>query len=144
MTGKDDWLLIRFFNRAGTTEQRGFVLIVALVLSILYFALMALILIDSSRALAEANRFRARVVASTLAENGAELAAWQMTSLTNRTVTDEDEQGKIWGEMTRNNEQFEINGEGTAIGVLTQTASVRVQGRVQGNVVKIDYAMHSQ
>jgi hypothetical protein len=120
------------------------------VLSILYFALMALILIDSSRALAEANRFRARIVASTLAENGAELAAWQMTSLTSRTVTDDDEQGRIWGDrkMTGNRDQFEnqfeINAEGTAIGVLTQTASVRVQGRVEGTVIKIDYTMHSQ
>jgi Tfp pilus assembly protein PilV len=135
---------IRFSSRGRTKSQRGFVLIAALVLSVLYFGLMSLILIDSTRALHEANRFRARIVAATLAENGAELAAHDITSLTSRKVEDKDWQGTMSGEMTRTNEQFEINAQGTAIGVLTQKALVRVQGRVQGNVVIIDYTMHTQ
>src|SRR6266545_5727430 len=81
-TRKDVVPLIRFFSRASISRQRqrGFVLISALVLSVLYFALMELLLIDSSRALNEAQRFRARVVAGALAESGAELAALQMVT----------------------------------------------------------------
>ena len=116
----------------------------SLVLSILYFALMSLLLIDTTRALHEANRFRARVVAATLAENGVELAAQDIITITSRKVVDEDFQGTVTGTMTRNSEQFQIDVEATAIGVLTQKARVRVQGRVVGNVVKIDYTMHSQ
>ncbi|HEX7420223.1 MAG TPA: hypothetical protein VF505_10080, partial [Thermoanaerobaculia bacterium] len=59
-------------------NQRGFVLITALTISILYFALMELLLIDSSRALREAQRFRAHVLAGTLAESAADLAAFQI------------------------------------------------------------------
>jgi hypothetical protein len=146
-TGKEILRSIRFFSRARTNSQRGFVLIMALVLSFLYFALMSLILLDSTRALHEANRFRARIVASTLAENGAELAAQNITSLLSRPVPeDKDWQGTFSAEreMTPVSGEFVINAHGTAIGVLTQKAFVRLQGRVVGNVVKIDYAMHTQ
>ena len=135
---------IRFSNRARTDRQRGFVLVAALVLSILYFGLMALILIDSTRALHEANRFRARVVAGTLAENAAELAAQDIISLRSNKIEDEDFQGTVTATMERPNDQFVIEAEGTAIGVLTQKATVRVQGRVLGTEVKIDYTFHSQ
>lgn len=136
---------IRFFSRERTSSQRGFVLISALVLSVLYFGLMALILIDSTRALHEANRFRARIVAATLAENGAERAAQDIISLDFREVPeDKDWQGTFSGQMKRTNQKFEIEAEGTAIGVVTQRAKVWVQGRVVGNVVTIDYATHTQ
>jgi len=59
---------IRFFSRGRTTEQRGYVLISAIALAILYFGLMELMLIDSARALRESQRFRARVMAATLAD----------------------------------------------------------------------------
>src|SRR6266566_4686861 len=71
---------IRFFSRGRTTEQRGYVLISAIALAILYFGLMELMLIDSSRALREAQRFRARVTSAALAESAAELSAAQMIS----------------------------------------------------------------
>lgn len=135
---------IRSLLRGRTRNQRGFVLIAALVLSILYFGLMTLILIDSSRALSEANLFRARIVAATLAENGAEMAALNITNRVRQRFVDKDWQGSYVGEMTRLNENFEIEAEGTSIGVLTQKATVRVQGRVLGPVVKIDYTMHGQ
>lgn len=135
---------IRFSSRGRAENQRGFVLIAALVLSVLYFGLMTLILIDSTRALHEANLFRARIVAATLAENGAELAAYNITSSTSRKVQGEDWQGTFSGEMTRSSAQFEINAEGTAVGVLTQRARLRMQGRVEGGVVRIDYIMHTQ
>jgi len=127
-------------------SQRGFVLVMALVLSFLYFALMTLILVDCTRALHEANRFRARIVAATLAENGAELAAQDIISRPTRTVPeDKDWQGTFSGKIVRSSDNFVIEVEGIAIGVLTQRAKVWVQGRVlPGNVVTIDYTSHTQ
>lgn len=93
---------------------------------------MMLILIDSTRALHEANLFRARIVAATLAENGAELAAYNITSNSSGKVQDEDWQGTFSEEMTRSSAQFEINAEGTAIGVLTQRARLPMQDGWKG------------
>lgn len=80
--------------RARTTNERGYVLISAIALAVLYFGLMELMMIDSSRALREAQRFRARVVASALAENAAELAAANMITQPGSTTTAQDDQGK--------------------------------------------------
>src|SRR5215213_2449819 len=76
---------IRSSSRARTSE-RGFALIAALTLALLYFALMELILIDSSRSLAEAQRFRARIMAAAVAEDAAELAALNMRIRDSGTV----------------------------------------------------------
>jgi hypothetical protein len=124
--------------------QRGYVLISAIVLAILYFALMELMLIESSRALGEAQRFRSRLVAQTLAESGAELAAVRMVDRRGANVDAEDEQGKMTGRLTLTNSGFEITGTGTTTGVSPVTATVRVQGRINGNRVSIDYTYHSQ
>ena len=86
---------IRSSSRARTSE-RGFALIAALTLAVLYFALMELILIDSSRSLAEAQRFRARIMAATLAEDAAELAALNMRAKTSsRVEISEPDRGRI-------------------------------------------------
>jgi hypothetical protein len=141
--------LIRFFSRASTSRQRqrGFVLISALVLSVLYFALMELMLIDSTRALNEAQRFRARVVAGALAESGAELAALQMVTQSSvpPPVSDSDFQGTMSGQLRRTGNNFEIDGAGTTTGIITQSSSVQLQGRIDPNgTVMIDYAVHAQ
>ena len=53
-------------SRARTTNrsERGIVLVDALVLAVLYFALMELMMVDASRSLQEAQRFRARTWSS--------------------------------------------------------------------------------
>ena len=136
---------IRSFSRVRTTE-RGFVLIAALTLAILYFALMELLLVDSSRELAEARRFRARVVAALVAENAVELAALQMVDQAGRTVNETDAQGTMSATYRRGvGEAFTLEGEGETLGVIRQKATVFVQGRVDANGdIKIDYAMHGQ
>ena len=126
------------------TTERGYVLISAIALAILYFGLMQLMLIDSSRALREAQRFRARIVASTLAENAAELAATNMINSPGATTTAQDEQGKMMGGITVSGSDFVIDAQGDATGVVPQTATVRVQGRIIGNHIAIDYTYHSQ
>lgn len=126
-------------------HQRGFVLITALTLSILYFALMELLLIDSSRALGEAQRFRAHVVASALAESAAELAALQIVTKSSATVDAADFQGTMHGELSRNSNTFVLKGVGTAIGSMKQDSRVVVQGRIDPNgALKIDFTQHAE
>ncbi|HEY8711632.1 MAG TPA: hypothetical protein VIM68_02105 [Thermoanaerobaculia bacterium] len=126
-------------------NQRGFVLVTALTLSILYFALMELLLIDSSRALGEAQRFRAHVVADALAENAAELAAFQIVTRNNADVNVRDFQGTMHGTLQRNSNSFVLQGEGNAIGAMKQAAKVRVEGRVgEDGSLKIDFTMHGE
>lgn len=135
---------IRFFNRARTSSQRGFALIAAIVLAILYFALVELLLIDSSRELREARRFRARIVAATLAENGAELAALGMIGSTYTPANAEDWQGTMTGEMNRSEGGFEIVGRAETKGLERSTATVHVFGRiVNGDEIRIQYTMHT-
>jgi len=125
-------------------NERGYVLISAIVLSVLYFALMGLMLVDTMRALREAQRFRARVIASTVAENAVELAAVDIVNRGGATVDAEDWQGKMNAEMTHGGTGFEITAKAVTKGVAPVSADVRVQGRVQGNNVTIDYTYHSQ
>jgi type II secretory pathway component PulK len=128
-------------------RRRGFALVAALVLAVLYFALVELLLLDSSRELAEARQFRARIVALTLAENAAELAAVQLAA-PDRMTNDsrlENDQGKMEARMTKNaGGQFEIEAKGETSGVLQIRSRVRVHGRVVGNDVRIQYTIHSQ
>ena len=135
---------MRFLFRVRTTDQRGYVLISAIALAVLYFGMMELMLIDSSRALREAQRFRARVVASALAESAAELAAAQMVNRPGANANASDEQGQMTGVLRVAGNQFELTGQGVTSGVQPITASVRIQGRIEGNHIAIDYTFHSQ
>jgi hypothetical protein len=124
--------------------QSGYVLITAIILAVLYFALMELMLIDSSRALQEAQRFRSRIVAQTLAENAAELAAVQIVTRAGTDVNAENEQGTMVGTQKRSDFSFDITGKGTTAGVQPITATVRVQGKIDKQHLTIDYTYHSQ
>ena len=131
--------------RGRTSNQRGYVLISAIALAVLYFALMELMLIDSSRSLREAQRFRSRIISSTLAESAAELAAARMvTNNASNSVQATDEQGAMDGSLRLVNGQFELIGNAQSAGVQPMKASVRVQGRIEGTRVIIDYTFHSQ
>jgi Tfp pilus assembly protein PilX len=126
---------IRSSARARTSE-RGFALISALILSVLYFGLMELMLIDSQRALAEAQRFRARVVATTLAESAAELAAEQIVNHGGMPIDESDAQGTMRGMVTYSagtggGESFTLTGIGTTGGITRATASVFLAGEIQ-------------
>jgi hypothetical protein len=125
-------------------HERGFVLIAALCLAILYIAFMELLLIDSSRALAEAQRFRSKIVAAVLAENGAELAAARMVERTARNAEGTTAEGAFSGRYTRTQQNFELTGEGTTSGVSPSSASVELRGAVNGTRVTIAFSQHSQ
>jgi hypothetical protein len=141
---------------SGRTRERGYVLITAIAMAILYFALMELMLIDSSRALREAQRFRSKVIATTLAESAAELSAASMvTNLKDNGINADDEQGSMKAKCAvtpiPNNDPskpkesaFMIDAEATTSGVSPVTSKVSVQGRIVGQQVKVDYTFHSQ
>jgi hypothetical protein len=134
-----------FFRARTTSSQRGYVLLSAIALAVLYFALMELMLIDSSRALREAQRFRSRIISSTLAESAAELAAVGLVSNNaSNSVKATDEQGAMDGSVHVINGQFDLVGNAQSAGVQPMKASVRVQGRIEGTRVIIDYTFHSQ
>ena len=139
---------IRSCNRARTTE-RGFALAMALIIATLYFGLIGLMLFDASRELAEARRFRARIVALTLAENGAELAAHMIVPVNSplpAAIDDEDWQGSFTGTRMEDEStgEFKIKASGTAKGVVEVHATVEVDGKIVGNDLHIYYPRPSQ
>ncbi len=142
--------LTRSFNRARISSERGFVLGAALLLAVLYFALMELLLLDSTLQLQQADRFRAHVQAAALAETGAELAAANMVTSGGAEVKSKDEQGSFEGRYVRNGCcQFLLDGEATTNGVPAATAWVRLKGSfstaADGSTrVAIDWSTHSQ
>jgi hypothetical protein len=86
---------------------------------------------------------RARIVAETLAENGAELAALQLVTRTSTPeFSVETEQGTISGVMKKTSAGFEINGVGRTSGVTQSSASVVLRGHVTGTTVWINYSLH--
>ncbi len=136
---------IRSSSHART--ERGFALIAALALAILYFALMELLLLDSSRALLEARQFRSRIVAATVAENAAELAALNMRIGLSKTARESDEQGDMVGKLTigAGSPGFRIEGDAETTGVIRQKARVVVDGQMDtAGRINIDYTNHSQ
>ena len=126
------------------TRERGYALISAIVLAVLYFAVMQLIMIDSSRVLREAQRFRAKVISHALAENAAELAASQLLLTSVRNVDAKDGDGTMKGTLRKNTSDFIIEAEGTSYGAESRRATVKLQGRVLGTKVVLDYSAHSQ
>ena len=130
-------------SSSGRTTERGYVLISAIALAILYFALMELMLVDSSRALREAERFRARIVATTMAESAAELAAAQMTTTPGANVNASDQQGTMNATLQRSGNTFMIEANAEATGVPPQKATVRVQGDIAGKKVRVSYTYHT-
>ena len=133
----------------GRTSERGFVLAAAIILAVLYFMLIELLLIDGTRALQEAQRFRSRIVGLTLAESAAELAAAQMVNNQTAHVNVDSTDGALTGEYNRSGDSFILTGDATTKGVAIQKAHVTIQGRIVlqddgSRRVMIDYTNHSQ
>ncbi|HYK00193.1 MAG TPA: hypothetical protein VE974_00420 [Thermoanaerobaculia bacterium] len=112
----------------------------------LYFGLIELLMADSSRELASARRFRARVIAETLAENAAEGAAWRIADPNAPPVPfkQTDEQGDMDGTMMRSEKAFIITGTGVSAGLESTKATVELRGVVEGGEIHIHLAKHTQ
>ena len=129
---RDGLRSIRSCSPARTTSQRGFALLWAIGLAVLFFMLIELMLIDSARELGEAQKFRARIVAAVLAENGAELSAHRIVDNVMHNPDHTDWQGTITGQMSKNplTGDFRIVGTGRTAGTQPATARVELKGRV--------------
>jgi Tfp pilus assembly protein PilX len=126
-------------------NERGFALVMAMVLAVLYFGLIQLLLADSSRELAAARRFRARIVAQTLAENAAEGVAAYMVNNPKPSYDEENEQGTMSGRLQKPAGKFIIRGEGESLGLEKTKASVTLHGSIDASgKINIDFALHSQ
>ncbi|MCM2314963.1 MAG: hypothetical protein NDJ92_07420 [Thermoanaerobaculia bacterium] len=143
------WSSTRFSRRAHGEGERGYALVASLVLAILFFALITLVLWESTMRYRAAQRFRARVVAQTLAENAAELAAKGLGDGSSLIVSVETDEGtlKATGEASPDSEgvvRFRIAGEGTTRGAQPTRATVTVWGRVEAGSVRLTRTKHSQ
>jgi hypothetical protein len=128
----------------------------AIILAVLYFAMIELLMIDSSRELAEARRFRARIVALTMAENAAELAAVNLVNVPAVSLPaqrDEDEQGEYSWQLLKSAagaeySTFDLIGEAKTKGLSPVRSKVLVRGRVVENVfpkkVQVFFTQHTQ
>lgn len=135
--------MIRLPSRALAGEQRGFVLLSVLLLAVLFFGLMHLLLRESTDASLAAQRFRARIVAEVLAENGAELAARQMALSSSARRSAENGEGRMWGSFSRKpGDAFEILGTSETKGTLLVRSSVRIEGRIEGTTIIIERTIH--
>ena len=131
-------------------RERGFALIAALVLTFLFFSLVALLMIESTALLRSAQHFRSRIVAQNLAESGAELAARSMSIRGSSTISTEVDEGTIAGEyrLTAGDSpgvnRFIITGTGTTNGSDPMTATVKLYGIFAGGGVRVEQTEHSQ
>ena len=121
----------------GRTE-RGFALITALLLAILFLGMIELALADATAAQREALRFRERISSQILADNAIELAAaGMMTKESNSSIERESDAGTMTGSFKiLPGGRFELAGEGLSAG-LEVRATVALEGRVVGNQIVI-------
>jgi hypothetical protein len=106
---------------------------------------MELMLSESSEVLRQASRFRSRIVAQSLAEDGVELAARGVVTRDSVTLRWETDDGAVDAEMKRTGDEFfEISSRAVSKGVQSSTATVQVSGRVVGTTIFIDRTIHSQ
>jgi hypothetical protein len=122
-----------------------------LFLGVLYFGFIELLMYDASREMAEARRFRARIVALTLAENGAELAATRMITKDPAPAPETDWQGTTSGELTKATyadkdgwRKFELTGVARSAGREGTNATLLLEGRMNGTQIQIQFSRHSQ
>ncbi|HEX9981804.1 MAG TPA: hypothetical protein VGF69_00940 [Thermoanaerobaculia bacterium] len=132
-------------SRRRRRSERGYALISAIVLSVLYIGLISLLLIDSTRELNEAQRFRARVMAQTLAENGVELAAEGLRTRYMATEKEDGWMGHAEGRLERDAGElgtFTLEGKGTSAGVMKVDSTVKLEGTIDTVDGKFDIAIN--
>jgi hypothetical protein len=125
-------------SRPGRAE-RGFALVSALLIALLFFGLIELTLRDTSAGVRAAHRHRQRIASEILADNAVELAAAGMVSGMPRTAAHANRDGTMNGAFQPlPGYRFELTGEGTSGGSSGVTTRVVLRGRIQGNAIAIE------
>lgn len=120
-------------------DERGFVLIAALLISLLFFGLIELALRDTTEAVRSAHRQRARFASEILADNGIELAAAGMVYEIPKTEERTSRDGLMRGTFRPlPGNRFELRGEGRSGGVVSVETRVVLRGRSLGSAVVIE------
>lgn len=123
----------RLFSR-----RRGFALVSALVLALLFLALIELLLADLTQASRTAERVRGRILADILAENGVELVVRDMVTSPTGSVSRELDGGRVVASYEpRANGAFTIRSESLANGPFPARAALVIEGRITGPRVRI-------
>ena len=141
--------LIRSSRRAYADPERGYALLSTLVLAVLFFALISLVLWESALRSRSAQSFRSRIVAQTLAEDAAELAARAIGDGTSPSVSEESDEGTMEAKGATTTDidgttRFKIEAEGSSRGVQRAHATVTVRGRVEQGALRVTQTRHSQ
>ncbi|MBI2214638.1 MAG: hypothetical protein HYU52_13415 [Acidobacteria bacterium] len=135
--------------RALTDAERGYALLSALAIAVLFFGLITLVLWESTIRHRAAQSFRARIQAQALAENAAELAARGLADGSALSASAETDAGTMAATGTASigldgKTYFEINAEGVARGPNGMVATVTVTGYANVSGVTITSSKHSQ
>jgi Tfp pilus assembly protein PilX len=136
-------------SRTRSAEERGFALISALVISFLFFAVIGLILIESTLSLRSAHRFRAKVVAQNLAESGMQLALQELAMGDDGRIDYSAAEGKITSTcetrvLPSMQTEFELNVTGSSADVQPSVSKIKAIGIVDGGTVTVQQLEHSQ
>ncbi len=127
--------------RVSRASERGLILVSVLVIAVLYFALMQLILLESSEKMRGALRFRARVVADLVAEDAVELAAERMVRSPARSIRQELKGGSAEGDFRLySGRRFRLSGSGNASGPVSSRTTIELRGRISGTRIMIEKA----
>jgi hypothetical protein len=119
--------------------DRGFALIAALLIALLFFGLMELALRDTTEAVRAAHRHRARLASEILADNAVELAAEGMIDRLPRTAVRSGRDGEMSGVFTPlPGDRFELSGEGTSAGTTEVRTRILLRGRQSGGAIVIE------
>ncbi len=119
--------------------DRGFALVSALLIAVLFFGLIELTLRDTTEGVRAAHRHRARIASEILADNAVDLAAAGMILGTSKGETRESGEGTMTGtlQMLPGN-RFEIVGDGESAGVIRVRTHVVLRGRIAGNSIVVE------
>jgi hypothetical protein len=137
-------------SRVHSDGERGFALLSAIVIAVLFFVLIQLLLVEATSASRQAVRFGARITSQVLAENAAELAALQMVRLGPMGLQEQLDGASIQATWQRFPEQnagevpYLIRASASVEGVQPVEARVEVYGRLGATWITVDRTEHSQ
>jgi len=111
-------------------DSKGFAMISALVIALLYFALMQLVMVESILAYRQARSIASRTSLHVLAEDGVELVTRDFCTSGGSSVTLESGNASVSAKSRMiGGQRFEIESKATSA---AGTASIKLKGRMSG------------
>jgi uncharacterized protein YbjQ (UPF0145 family) len=131
--------------RRARTDQKGFALLSAFFLAILYFALMELMLHSTTESLRETQRGTRRIAVEILADNAAELGAENLVKTLHRNAKLDSGADRMRGSTkVAADGAFTIEAEGHVGGAGATSLKLVVAGRIAGSDVLIERISYAQ